>query len=60
MTYYYCVMHPNVDVVVFSDTNHAGNNQHEVFVTTAELHSKAFVGQVASRFSQDFTTASTG
>lgn len=55
MAFYYCFLKPHVDVVVFCP---AGVS--EIFVTTDELHRKAFIGQIASRFSQDFTSYSAG
>lgn len=54
MTFYYCLVQPNVDVVVFT------TSVNEVFVTTDMLHRKAYVGQIANRFSMDFTSASAG
>jgi hypothetical protein len=57
MAFYYFLVQPNVDMVVF---NNPSNNVQEVFVTSEDLHRRAFVGQITSRFSTDFTSASAG
>lgn len=60
MTFYFLLVQPNVDVVVLPVDPASTTGMPDVFVTTDQLHKKAYVGEIASRFSTDFTSASAG
>lgn len=60
MAFYYLLVQPNVDLVVLPSDATRTMCVPDIFLTTVELHKKVHVGEVASRVSPDFTSASAG
>jgi hypothetical protein len=52
--FYYFVMSPTVESILLSSNNAAGHQ--EAFVTSDKL-GKLYVGEIDTRFSDEFTTA---